>query len=108
MTLLKLGGEGFKLSRTATYMKLLPYSSYSIEERRRVETLPVRYSKAQNDSYNNQEDADLCFAITEDLNVLASTGDSRENPKGGGCFFFTFQMRLAQKNTPPLWGFSRK
>ena len=30
------------------------------------------------------------------------TGVLRENPQGGGVFFHHFQLRLAEKKTPPL------
>ena len=40
--------EGFKISRTATYMKLLPRCESSIiEGRRHVETAPVRFARRQ-------------------------------------------------------------
>ena len=64
--------RGFIISRSATYLRLLPRRSSSREGKLHIETVPVRICKAQNDHYDKHEDADFCFSLANDLNILAS------------------------------------
>ena len=68
----KFEKKGFKISKSATHLKLLPPNSTPIEGRRHVEIVPVRICKAQNTGYTKHVDADFCFSLAHDLNTLAS------------------------------------
>ena len=68
----ELEARGFKIKRSAVHLKLLPKRSSSIEGKRHIKTVPVRICKLQNDFYDRHQDADFCFSIVKDLQLLAS------------------------------------
>lgn len=62
---------GYNLSRSATYLRLLPRFSNSHEGRRHVKTVPVRLVKAQTSEHKSHEDTDFCNSSIRMLNCLA-------------------------------------
>lgn len=66
----KLLTEGFQISRSATYLRIIPRNSSTLEGKRRV--APVRLCRAQNDDYKSHEDSRFCTATTRALQSLAS------------------------------------
>ena len=62
----------FNISRSATYLRLLPRRSASHQGKKHVVTVPVRLCKPQNDHYDKHPDADFCFSLVNDLNYIAS------------------------------------
>lgn len=63
---------GFKISKSATYLRLLPRNSRTIEGRKHVETVPVRLSKAQTSLHKNHVDQNFCTTTIRSLETVAS------------------------------------
>ncbi|XP_068989951.1 uncharacterized protein [Neodiprion pinetum] len=68
----QLSEAGFNLSRTATYLRLLPRSSRSLEGKRHVATVPVKLSRPQADLHKSHVDQNFCMATIRSLECLAS------------------------------------
>lgn len=68
----KLKLEGFSISRSVTYLRLLPRWSTSTEGKRHVTTVPVRLIKLQNDLHSAHVDSKFCTASIRSLEILAS------------------------------------
>lgn len=64
--------EGFTLSKTSLYYRLLPRNSSTIEGKRHVKTVPVRLCRAQNDLHNDHPDQQFCKSTIKDLEIIAS------------------------------------
>lgn len=47
---------GFRMSRSGTYVRLLPRNSNTIEKRRHMTTVPVKRTRAQVDYHQNHID----------------------------------------------------
>lgn len=63
---------GFNLSRSATYLRLLPRRSKSIEGKRHVNSVPVRLIRASNDLHKQHVDSSFAMTTINHLNELAS------------------------------------
>lgn len=63
---------GSQLSRSATYLRLLPWNSFSCEDKRHVSTVPVKLIRAQNDLKKKHIDTEFATASIRYLESLAS------------------------------------
>ena len=63
---------GYSLSKSATYLRLLPKKSNTMEGKRHVQTVPVQIRKAQNNLHKNHIDQNFCKATIRSLEELAS------------------------------------
>lgn len=68
----KLLESGFMLSRSATYLRLLPKNFNLTEGKRHISTTPVRLCKAQTESHKNHPDGHFCTNTIRNLESLAS------------------------------------
>ena len=66
----KLNHLGFKISRSATYLRLLPRNSQIIEGKRHVSTVPVKLRRAQNDECNGHPGMFFCKVSIRALEIL--------------------------------------
>ncbi|XP_055543780.1 uncharacterized protein LOC129729295 [Wyeomyia smithii] len=64
--------QGFKLSRSATYLRLLPHDARNSEGKRHVKTVPVRLCKPENSQHKIHEDGKFCTATIRSVETLAS------------------------------------
>ena len=62
----------FQIERTATYLRLIPRRKNSKQGKLHVETVPVKLVRAENNKMEKHEDAQFCFSLVDDLNVIAS------------------------------------
>ena len=53
---------GMTLSRSATYLRLQPSRSNTIEGKRHIQTVPVKLKRAENDLRKRHTDANFTFA----------------------------------------------
>lgn len=63
---------GFDISRSGTYLRLLPRKSNSTEGRRHVSTVPVKLTRAQTDHHKNHLDSHFATTSIHYLENLAS------------------------------------
>lgn len=63
---------GFNLSRSATYLRLLPRKSNSIEGKRHVNTVPVKLIRASNDLHKQHNDTKFALTTINNIHELAS------------------------------------
>lgn len=63
---------GFSISRSGTYLRLLPRNSATLEGRRHVTTVPVRLARARNDVHRAHIDTKFATASIRYLESLAS------------------------------------
>ncbi|GBP08420.1 hypothetical protein EVAR_77123_1 [Eumeta japonica] len=63
---------GFQISRSGTYLHLLPRGSNTKEGRRHVHTVPVKLARPQNEMHKTHEDGEFCTATIRSLESLAS------------------------------------
>lgn len=68
----KLVEAGFQLSRSATYLRLLPKNSITIKGKRHVATVPVKLCRAQNDRHKSHADSQFCTTSIGALEKLVS------------------------------------
>lgn len=68
----KLIEMGFEISRSATYLRLLPRRSNTHEGKRHITTVPVRLCKAQNNHHEQHSDTAFTTASIHSLEELAS------------------------------------
>ena len=61
----ELKQDGFEISRSGVYLRLLPKRSNSHEVKRHTVTVPVRPIRAQNDFHSNHSDGKFCTATIE-------------------------------------------
>jgi hypothetical protein len=64
--------DGFTISRSGLYLRLLPKRSSSLEGQRHVSTVPVKLIRAQNDHHAKHIDGLFCTATIRHLEELAS------------------------------------
>jgi hypothetical protein len=64
--------DGFTISRSGLYLRLLPKRSSSLEGQRHVSTVPVKLIRAQNDHHTKHIDGLFCTATIRHLEELAS------------------------------------
>ncbi|KAJ8672545.1 hypothetical protein QAD02_003804 [Eretmocerus hayati] len=75
---------GYQISRSAMYTRVLPRNSHTNEGERNVKTVPITFTKAQNNSTKWHPDAHFCTASIRLLESLASL-------TGPGLVFFLSQ-----------------
>lgn len=63
---------GFQISRSGTYLHLLPRVSNTQEGRRHVRTVPVKLARPQTEMHKKHEDGEFCTATIRSLESLAS------------------------------------
>lgn len=64
--------QGFQLSRSTVYTRLLPKRSSSNQGKRHVTTVPVRLLRAENDHHKNHNDGKFCTATIRRLEEISS------------------------------------
>jgi hypothetical protein len=64
--------EGFEISRSGVYLRLLPRRSSSVEGQRNVSTIPVKLIRAQKDHHANHIDGFICTTTIRHLEELVS------------------------------------
>ena len=64
--------QGFRLSRSAVYLRLLPRNATTQEGKRHVKTVPVKLTPAQNDKHSTHPDTLFARASISNLEELAS------------------------------------
>lgn len=69
---LELKKIGFTISRSGTYLRLMPKNSTTVEGRRHVSTVPVKLSRAQTDLHHTHVDSQFATASIHYLESLAS------------------------------------
>ena len=67
-----LENEGYKLSKSAAYLRLIPRRSDSIEGKRHVVTVPVKLSKADTTAHKSHIDSRFASRTLFDLEEIAS------------------------------------
>jgi hypothetical protein len=68
----QLVSDGFKISRSGVYLRLLPKRNSNLERKRHVETVPVRLIRAQNDAHSKHIDMHFFTATIKHLKESAS------------------------------------
>ncbi|CAG9584279.1 unnamed protein product [Danaus chrysippus] len=63
---------GYQISRSGTYLHLLPRVSNTQEGRRHVHTVPVKLARPQTEMHRKHEDGEFCTATIRSLESLAS------------------------------------
>ncbi len=63
---------GFTLSRSATYLRLLPRNSKTLEGKRHVKTAPAKLVRATTDMHKSHPDQYFCIASVHSVEILAS------------------------------------
>ncbi|BFZ05261.1 hypothetical protein BsWGS_08300 [Bradybaena similaris] len=74
----QLKAEGFHISRSAVYTRLIPKRSLSLEGKRHITTVPVKLIRAQNDAHSKHIDGRFCTATLTHLEEVASMLGPRE------------------------------
>lgn len=70
--------HGLMLSRTATYLRLLPRNYSTVEGKRHVTTVPVRLCKPQNNQRRAHADSEFCKMTINHLKELSATLTSQD------------------------------
>jgi len=99
----ELKSAGFEISRSATYLRLLPKRGNSIEGKHHVVTLPVRLKRPESNLHSKHPDGHFCTASIFALEELASC-------LGPSCFFLSqddkcrvpIGLTACQKQSPLL------
>lgn len=68
----QLKKDGFQISRSGVYLRLLPWRSSSLEGKRHVFTVPVKLIRAQNDLHSKHIDGPFFTATFRYMESLAS------------------------------------
>lgn len=68
----ELKSLGYQISRSATYLRLLPRNFNTLEGKRHVQTVPVKLIKAQTSEHKSNHDKNFCISTITNLNCLAS------------------------------------
>lgn len=68
----ELKKDGFEISSSGVYLRLLPKRSNSHEGKRHTVTVPVRLIRAQNDFHSNHSDGKFCTATIKFLEEVPS------------------------------------
>lgn len=89
---------GFKIKKSAVYLRLLPRNSSTIEGKRHVVTVPVKLARARNDLHKEHADTKFCFATIKYAEEIASvlgsndvlflSQDDKVNENSQYCDFF--------------------
>lgn len=78
-----LVAQGFNLSRSATYLRLLPRKASSLEGKRHIKTVPVKLIRAQNTAHDRHQDTAFAFASMAYLDEICAMFGP------GSCFFLS-------------------
>ena len=70
--------RGYQISRSATYLRLIPRRSNTIEGRLHVATAPVKLAKAQADNHKSHPDTGFCTASIRNVEALSSVLGQQE------------------------------
>lgn len=73
-----LNESGFNLSRSATYLRLIPARANTREGKLHVKTAPVKLTRAENDLHKSHPDAQFCVASIRNAESIASLLGSSE------------------------------
>lgn len=68
----KLKEHGFQISKSGTYLRLLPRNYTTLEGKRHVVTVPVKLSRPEADHHKAHVDQHFCVATIRSLETLAS------------------------------------
>ncbi|XP_065172441.1 uncharacterized protein [Atheta coriaria] len=68
----KLKEHGFQISKSGTYLRLLPRNYTTLEGKRHVVTVPVKLSRPEADYHKAHVDQHFCVATIRSLETLAS------------------------------------
>lgn len=68
----KLKQDGFNLSRSGTYLRLIPKRMSSQEGKLHVKTVPVKLLRSQNEAHSKHPDGKFCRATLRSLDEIAS------------------------------------
>lgn len=68
----KLKEHGFKISKSGTYLRLLPRNYSTLEGKRHVATVPVKLSRPEADHHKAHPDQHFCVATIRSLETVAS------------------------------------
>ncbi|KAL4721037.1 hypothetical protein ACJJTC_012456 [Scirpophaga incertulas] len=68
----KLKEHGFQISKSGTYLRLLPRNYTTLEGKRHVVTVPVNLSRPEADHHKAHVDQHFCVATIRSLETLAS------------------------------------
>lgn len=68
----ELNKKGIKISKSATYLRILPRRIGSNESKRHIKTAPVKLIRATNDMHKKHPDTEFCTATIRHLEELAS------------------------------------
>lgn len=69
---LQLQNYGYNISRSSTYLRLIPRRSNTTEGKRHVITVPVKLIRAQTSEHKHHSDSEFCTASIRGLESLAS------------------------------------
>ncbi|CAG5001387.1 unnamed protein product [Parnassius apollo] len=69
----KLKEHGFQISKSGTYLRLLPRNYTNLEGKRHVVTVPVKLFRPEADHHKAHVDQHFCVATIRSLETLAST-----------------------------------
>ncbi|KAK3919961.1 Enzymatic polyprotein [Frankliniella fusca] len=64
--------RGFKISRSATYLRLIPRHWNTTEGKRHISTVPVKLCRAQSDHHRDHQDQHFCRATIRSMEEIAS------------------------------------
>jgi len=64
--------QGFQISRSGLYLRLVPRNHLTTEGKRHVNTVPVKLIGAQNDKHESHIDGEFCTSTIRNLEELAS------------------------------------
>lgn len=73
-----LNERGFNLSRSATYLRLIPERAKTREGKLHVKTAPVKLTRAENDLHKSHPDGKSCVASIRNAECIASLLGSSE------------------------------
>ncbi|KAJ1522452.1 hypothetical protein ONE63_001642 [Megalurothrips usitatus] len=70
--------RGYNLSRSATYLRLIPARANTREGKLHVKTAPVKLTRAENDLHKSHPDGQFCVASIRNAKCIASVSGSSE------------------------------
>lgn len=68
----RLGELGYQISRSGTYIRLLPRRYNSLEGKRHVTTVPVKLSRPEADHHKAHADQQFCITTIRSMETIAS------------------------------------
>lgn len=70
--LIEIQKQGFQISRSGLYLRMLPRNHLTTEGKRHINTVPVKLIGAQNDKHESHIDGAFCTSTIRNLEELAS------------------------------------